>query len=90
MKKYNIEKKIDGKKITLHSLRHTYATRCIESGMPVKVLQHRLGHVSIIVTYNTYADVFDPFEEAAIETADKYLADKGVQMGYSTPNPPKK
>ena len=26
--------------VDLHSLRHTFATRCIESGMPVKVLQH--------------------------------------------------
>ena len=39
--------------LTLHSLRHTYATRCIESGMPPKVLQNLLGHTDIKVTLDT-------------------------------------
>ena len=41
-------------KVTLHSLRHTFATRCIESGMPPVVLQTLLGHTDIKITMNTY------------------------------------
>ena len=37
-------------KVDLHSLRHTFATRCIESGMPAKVVQKVLGHTDISIT----------------------------------------
>lgn len=37
-----------------HSLRHTFATRCIESGMDVKTLSELLGHSSVNITLNTY------------------------------------
>ena len=45
-------------RVDLHSLRHTYATRCIESGMPAKVLQKLLGHTDVNITLNTYCSVF--------------------------------
>ncbi|MBB1523011.1 MAG: tyrosine-type recombinase/integrase [Clostridiales bacterium] len=37
-----------------HVLRHTFATRCIESGMPAVVLAKFLGHTDVSVTLNTY------------------------------------
>lgn len=37
-----------------HSLRHTFATRCIESGMDVKSLSEILGHSSVNITLNIY------------------------------------
>ena len=46
---------------SIHSLRHTYATRLIEAGVSMKYLQVVLGHSSYEVTANIYVDVFDEF-----------------------------
>ena len=40
-----------------HTLRHTFATRCIENGMPPQVLKTILGHSSLSMTMDLYAHV---------------------------------
>ena len=37
-----------------HSLRHTFATRCIEAGVDIKSLSEMLGHASVSITLNRY------------------------------------
>lgn len=37
-----------------HSLRHTFATRCVEVGFDVKSLSEILGHASVNITMNRY------------------------------------
>ncbi len=37
-----------------HSLRHTFATRCIEAGFDVKTLSEILGHSSVKITLDRY------------------------------------
>lgn len=61
-----------------HMLRHTFATRCIESGMPVKVLSKILGHADIETTLNIYCDVFDAFENDAMLQAEAYMQDMSL------------
>lgn len=39
---------------TFHSLRHTFATRCIERGFEIKTLSEILGHSSVNITLNRY------------------------------------
>lgn len=65
--------KINGiEDITTHSLRHTYGTRCIESGMQPVVVQKLMGHTDIQVTLNTYTSVFDEFKAKEVEKVNQY------------------
>ena len=80
VEKYGIlDKKVKGK-VSLHSLRHTFATRCIEAGMQAKVLQHILGHSDIRITLNTYCDAFESFQRENIAMTDEYLASMGISF----------
>lgn len=53
--------------ITLHSLRHTFATRCIEQGVPLVVVQNWLGHSSYALTIDTYTHIDEEFKKEAVE-----------------------
>lgn len=77
---YDILTPINGKKVSVHALRHTYATRCIEAGMAPVVLMHRLGHTSINITIDTYTDVFQAFEETNMLRADLFLRNEGLSL----------
>ena len=43
--------------ISVHCLRHTFATRCIEDGIRPKTLQKILGHSKLSVTMDLYVHV---------------------------------
>lgn len=50
---------------TLHSLRHTYATRLLEANEHPKVVQELLGHSNIAMTLDTYSHVMPELKKAA-------------------------
>ena len=80
IEKYGIlDKKVRGR-VSLHSLRHTFATRCIEAGMQAKVLQHILGHSDIKIAMNTYCDASESFQNENIAMTDEYLANLGISF----------
>ena len=54
--------------ITPHTLRHTFATRCIEKGMNPKTLQKILGHSTLHMTMDLYCHVT---EDTLIEEMKK-------------------
>ena len=43
--------------ISIHCLRHTFATRGLEQGVPLKVMQELLGHASLKMTADLYTHV---------------------------------
>lgn len=53
--------------INYHGLRHTFATRCIESGVDVKSLSEILGHANVSITLNTYVHSSMELKRAQME-----------------------
>lgn len=49
-----IAKRCELENVTFHTLRHTFATRCIEIGFDVKTLSEILGHTDVKTTLNRY------------------------------------
>lgn len=57
---------------TLHDLRHTFATRCLELGISLRVVQQWLGHTRIDTTASIYSHVLDDFQK---QEAKKFVLD---------------
>ena len=64
--------------MTMHSLRHTFATRSIEAGMKPNVLQKILGHSSITVTMDLYVHTLT---EEKVKEMKKIEADLAKNSG---------
>ena len=59
------------KPISMHVLRHSYATRAIERGVNPKTLQKLLGHASLQTTMDTYVHVTDESKLLAVKLFEK-------------------
>lgn len=66
-----IIKKLGFKDVTFHTLRHTFATRCLEAGIPIKTVSSILGHSTVQITMDLYQHVsFDTKKLALMKLAD--------------------
>ena len=72
-KKKNKEAKSYLPLITIHCLRHTYATHLLEEGIHPKVVQERLGHSSIRITLDTYSHVVPRLQKEVALLADDLI-----------------
>ncbi len=62
-------------KINPYIIRHTFATRCFESGMDPKVVQQLMGHAH----YSTTADIYTHvMEKKILEECRKFKNDKST------------
>lgn len=69
----NILKKIGIRILNFHALRHTFATRSIESGMDIKTLSEILGHSSYHTTLETYIHSSFNHKRDSINNLVKFL-----------------
>ncbi len=58
-------------KVSMHILRHTFATRCIESGMKPKTLQKILGHANITMMMDLYVHVTEDEKETEMQKFER-------------------
>lgn len=56
-----------------HTLRHTFATRCLENGIDLKIVQSYLGHASIKMTADVYTHVLPEHNRAAIKKLENSI-----------------
>ncbi|MBQ9279106.1 MAG: site-specific integrase [Lachnospiraceae bacterium] len=63
----SICKKAGINRFSIHSLRHTFASRCIMAGISPKVLQTVMGHSDISTTLNIYVHIDNSINEAEMK-----------------------
>lgn len=66
-----IQNKLEIKHRNVHAMRHTFATRALESGMKPIVVSRLLGHASIQITMDIYGHVIPDFAEQELEKMEK-------------------
>ena len=62
------------KSVNYHTLRHTFATRCVEAGIDVKTLSEILGHADVSITLNTYVHSSISLKRMQLEKLTMYSA----------------
>ncbi len=73
----------EGKRLSLHSLRHGYASLLISKGLNVVYVSRQLGHANPNVTLGVYAHLFGQADHAiaaraALETSHEAMTNSGA------------
>ena len=75
-----IIEKLGVSKLSFHALRHTFATRALESGMDIKTLSEVLGHKSATITLNRYAHSMMEHKQNAMDKFGVLLTKQKRQL----------
>lgn len=74
LKRCNIKHK------NFHAIRHTFATRALESGMDVKTLSEILGHKNATITLNRYSHSMLEYKKITMNKLSKLLNQRGEKI----------
>jgi integrase len=69
--------------LTLHGLRHTYATASLQAGVPVKVVSQRLGHANTAITSDLYQHVLKAMDAEAANAVARLILEGEQQDSES-------
>lgn len=59
------------KKLRIHDFRHSFATMCINKGVPIEILSQYLGHENISTTLDIYGHLYPNSQEKLIKILEK-------------------
>ena len=65
-------KRVNLPSVSVHSLRHTYASLMIADGTPLVVVSKRLGHSQVSTTADIYAHVIQSADEKAAQITERF------------------
>ncbi len=69
----NLTKEANIENAHFHCLRHTFATRALEEGIPAKTVSEILGHANVSTTLDLYSHVLLDTKRNAIERMSKFI-----------------
>ena len=58
------------KPLTIHQLRHTFASRALNAGVSISVVSKWMGHASISTTYNIYIHAMEQERLTALDVLE--------------------
>ena len=74
--------------VRFHDLRHTFASRLVQQGLPLYEVMHMTGHKSLVMVQR-YAHLAPEFQERALVALNRYGHDLGTlglqDLGEETP-----
>lgn len=71
---HTVLNEINLRSFNYHTLRHTFATRCIECGMDVKTLSEILGHSNVSTTLNLYVHSSIELKREQMNKLNRFIA----------------
>lgn len=69
--------------INFHALRHTFATRALEAGIPARVVQEILGHSDVALTLNRYTHLLKSTVHEQMEKMNDMFQQANTMAGKS-------
>ena len=76
-----------GRAVTFHDLRHSFATQAIAAGADVKAVSAILGHANAAITLNVYADAAPDSKRRASELVSGSIRELGPVEPYAAELP---
>lgn len=71
----------EGRQVTFHDLRHTFATVLVSSKVDIKTVSALMGHASAAMTLDVYADALPDAKRAAVAALDTSVSKAGSIAG---------
>lgn len=72
-----------GRAVTFHDLRHSFATLTISEGADIKAVAAILGHANAAITLNVYADAYEEGKRRTSSLVEQVISDAGDVEPYA-------